>query len=147
MERSSSSMSLGLVLLVCSVMMAMLMGSASAMLHVVGGRQGWDVPDNVTFYQDWAKPRTFGVGDQLIFPYRPGSNNLLVINKEAYETCDMRSPIESYYMGPTIIKLKHVGDYYFVASSGRHCEFGQRLHITVKKAPGSSGAKFPIKHH
>ncbi|KAK3434258.1 hypothetical protein EUGRSUZ_D01774, partial [Eucalyptus grandis] len=131
-------MSLGLVLLGCSVM-AMLMGSTSATLHVVGGRQGWDVPDNVTFYQDWAKPRTFGVGDQLIFPYRPGSNNLLAVQKKGYETCDMRNPIHVYYMGPTILNLTAVGDYYYVSSSGRHCEFGQRLHITVKNAPGSSG--------
>ncbi|KAI3421472.1 Phytocyanin domain-containing protein, partial [Psidium guajava] len=131
--------SLGLVLLGCSVMATMLVGSASAMLHVVGGRQGWDVPDNVTFYQDWAKPRTFGVGDQLIFPYRPGSNNLLIVKKKDYEACDMSDPIDIYYMGPTILNLTAVGDYYYVSSSGRHCEYGQRLHITVGKGPGSSG--------
>ncbi|KAI6702038.1 hypothetical protein NL676_011174 [Syzygium grande] len=144
MERSSS-VSLGLVLLGCSVMATMLMGSTSAVLHVVGGRQGWDVPDNVTFYQDWARPRTFGVGDQLIFPYRPGSNNLLAVKKKAYETCDMSDPIKIYYMGPTILNLTAVGDYYYVSSSGRHCEHGQRLHVTVGNAPGSSGVKLPIK--
>ena len=41
------------------------MQSADAVIHVVGGSCGWEVPPNATFYADWAKPRTFGVGDKL----------------------------------------------------------------------------------
>ena len=42
-----------------------MMGSVSAMTHIVGGSHGWSLPDNQTFFADWAKPRTFGVGDKL----------------------------------------------------------------------------------
>lgn len=44
-----------------------LMGSASAMTHIVGGAFGWRAPENnkTSLYADWAFPRTFGVGDQL----------------------------------------------------------------------------------
>ena len=52
------------------------MGSASAhenetkkimpIDHIVGGAFGWRLPEaNKTFYEDWAKPRVFGVGDTL----------------------------------------------------------------------------------
>ena len=44
----------------------MMMGSSvNAFTHIVGASHGWRVPDNVTFYDEWAKPRTFGVGDKL----------------------------------------------------------------------------------
>lgn len=42
-----------------------LMGSVNAFTHIVGGSHGWRVPDNVTFFDQWATPRTFGVGDRL----------------------------------------------------------------------------------
>ena len=43
----------------------LMMGSVSAMTHIVGGGHGWRLPDNQTFFEEWAKPRTFGVGDRL----------------------------------------------------------------------------------
>lgn len=42
-----------------------MMSSVSAMTHIVGGGHGWRLPDNQTFFEEWAKPRTFGVGDRL----------------------------------------------------------------------------------
>lgn len=38
---------------------------AAAFSHIVGGSFGWSTPGNLSFYEDWAKPRTFGVGDKL----------------------------------------------------------------------------------
>lgn len=43
----------------------MIMNPVSAMIHIVGGGHGWRLPVNQTFFQEWAKPRTFGVGDKL----------------------------------------------------------------------------------
>lgn len=55
-----------LVLLPLVAALAMMAAApAAAMTHVVGGRHGWSVPPNKTFYQEWAKPRTFGLGDKL----------------------------------------------------------------------------------
>lgn len=42
-----------------------MIGQVGAFTHIVGGSHGWRVPDNKTYFQDWAKPRTFGVGDRL----------------------------------------------------------------------------------
>merc|ERR1711971_915129 len=65
----------------------LMMGSVSAMTHIVGGGHGWRLPDNQTFFEEWAKPRTFGVGDRLVFPYRPGSNNVVLVKKEDFKEC------------------------------------------------------------
>lgn len=32
---------------------------------VVGVSYGWQVPESSTFFHEWAKPRTFGIGDKL----------------------------------------------------------------------------------
>ena len=42
-----------------------MIGEVSAFTHIVGGSHGWRVPDNLTYYEEWAMPRTFGVGDKL----------------------------------------------------------------------------------
>lgn len=44
-------------------------------------------------------------------------------------------------MGPTTFNLTTAGDYYFITSFGKHCEYGQKLHVTVDNAEGSSGQK------
>lgn len=43
----------------------MMMDSTTAFLYAVGGDVGWTVPNNTTFYEDWAKNKTFIVGDEL----------------------------------------------------------------------------------
>lgn len=54
-----------LLLFMAAAIGCFMMGSVSAMTHIVGGGHGWRVPDNTTFFKEWAKPRTFGVGDRL----------------------------------------------------------------------------------
>ena len=50
-----------------------------------------------------------------------------------------------YYEGPTILNLTQTGDYYFYSGVGKHCEAGQKLHITVGNKEGSSGDTHPFK--
>lgn len=64
MARTSSNGRLAGLLLLGSAL-AMMMGSVDAMTHVVGGSYGWQVPVESYFFEEWAKPRTFGVGDKL----------------------------------------------------------------------------------
>ena len=40
-------------------------GDVVGMNHIVGKSFGWTIPQNASFYQDWAAPRTFYVGDKL----------------------------------------------------------------------------------
>lgn len=53
--------SLVLLAAACCLMVA----PTSALYHIVGGSLGWSVPPNKTFFEEWAKPRVFGVEDHL----------------------------------------------------------------------------------
>lgn len=53
--------SLVLLAAACCLMVA----PTSAIYHIVGGSLGWSVPPNKTFFEEWAKPRVFGVEDHL----------------------------------------------------------------------------------
>lgn len=136
------------MLMLAAIGCCFLAGSASAMTHIVGGAFGWRAPENnkTSFYADWAFPRTFGVGDQLVFPYRPGSGNVVVVNKEDFDACTQKNVIYMYFNGPTTVSLTKPGDYYYYSGVGKHCEFGQKLHINVVEGKqGSSGKPLPFK--
>lgn len=53
------------LLVLAAVGCCFLMDPATAMIHIVGGAHGWRLPHNKTFFEQWAKPRTFGVGDKI----------------------------------------------------------------------------------
>ncbi|XP_057969299.1 umecyanin-like [Malania oleifera] len=117
--------------------------SASAMTHVVGGSFGWTVPPNKTFYQEWAKPRTFGVGDELMFPFRIGMYNVLEVSEKDFNACTQDNVVEMYYKGPTIVSLNKTGGHFFYSGVGLQCEIGLKLAINVTSGPGSAGAPLP----
>ncbi|KMT11980.1 hypothetical protein BVRB_5g099420 [Beta vulgaris subsp. vulgaris] len=121
------------------VMCCVLLQSTSALIHVVGGTAGWGVPPNATFYTDWAKPRTFGAGDKLVFPYRVGAHNVLQVNKPDFDKCGHDNVVNMFYKGPTVFQLNATGDYYFYSGIGTHCELGQKLHVHVVPGRGYSG--------
>ncbi|KAI4326854.1 hypothetical protein L6164_019381 [Bauhinia variegata] len=99
--------------------------------YVVGDANGWRLPPHPSFYSEWAKNKIFRVGDTLVFPYQPGLNNVVQVSKEDFDICAMRTDLEQYYAGNSEITLDKPGDSYFFCSVGKHCESGQRLHITV----------------
>ncbi|PRQ17492.1 putative cupredoxin [Rosa chinensis] len=141
------AMALLRMLLLAAIVCCFLMGSATAnypMAHIVGGSFGWSVPENnKTFYADWSAPRTFGVGDKLVFPFRTGTGNVVTVDKADYEDCTQKTTIAFYYLGPTTIVLSKPGDYYFYSGTGKHCEAGQKLHVKVEEGKqGSSGSQF-----
>ncbi|CAO2837711.1 unnamed protein product [Amaranthus hypochondriacus] len=126
---------LPLVVVMCGV----LFQSTSALIHVVGGVAGWEIPPNKIFYEDWAKPRVFGAGDKLVFPYRMGAHNVIQVNKADFDKCGHGNVINQFFKGPTVIQLNATGDYYFYSGVGTHCEMGQKLHVQVIPGKGYSG--------
>lgn len=60
-----ANLKLSLIILAATMGCFMMATSVNAMTHIVGGSHGWRVPDNKTYFEDWARPRTFGVGDRL----------------------------------------------------------------------------------
>ncbi|KAL2902700.1 Umecyanin, partial [Bienertia sinuspersici] len=126
------------------VMFCVLLQSTSALIHVVGGVAGWEIPPNKTFYEEWAKPRTFGAGDKLggkkcSFSIQMGRTQRTTSLKEDYDKCGDDNVINMYFKGPTVIQLNNTGDYYFYSNVGTHCELGQKLHVHVGPGRGYSG--------
>ena len=77
-----------------------------------------------------------------VFPFRVGGHNVIQVTKEDFDVCGHDHVIAEYSKGPFILQLNTTGDYYFYSNVGTHCEMGQKLHITVGTAPGSTGFVF-----
>jgi len=118
--------------------------TADGLIHVVGGENGWEIPPNTTFYSEWAKPRTFGLNDELVFPYRPGGHTVHQVSKEDFESCGHSHIINQWASGATRVPLNCLGDLYFYSFVGKHCEMGQKLHITVQNKTGSDGIDWEL---
>ncbi|KAK9103816.1 hypothetical protein Sjap_021070 [Stephania japonica] len=127
---------------VCLLFFITFAGSVASMDHIVGGSQGWAYTSNPTYYQDWVKPRTFGVGDKLVFPFRTGVYNVIEVNKDEFNACTQHSPIEMYAKGPLVLNLTEPGERFFYDGVGTHCEAGTKIAIKVGNGPGSSGMNF-----
>ncbi|XP_015896396.2 umecyanin [Ziziphus jujuba] len=140
-----ANLKLSLIILAATMGCFMMATSVNAMTHIVGGSHGWRVPDNKTYFEDWARPRTFGVGDRLLFPSRPSANNVVIVDKDDFEHCTQNHVISMFFDGPVIVNLTRTGDYYFYNGLGKHCEAGHKLHIKVENKEGSSGEEFPFK--
>ncbi|KAF4389355.1 umecyanin-like [Cannabis sativa] len=128
------------------LLVLMMVDCVMGFTHIVGGRFGWRVPRNLTFFDEWAKPRTFGVGDRLVFPSRPCGNNVVWVGKDDYEHCTQNNITKAFYEGPLVLNLTQTGDYYFYSGVGKHCEAGHKLHINVGDKQGFSGDDHPFKY-
>ncbi|BAT73006.1 hypothetical protein LR48_Vigan11g020400 [Vigna angularis] len=133
------SLKMQLGLLMFGTIGSMLLESVSCKnVHVVGDQLGWNIPSRQNFFDDWAKKKTFVVGDQLVFQYHPGLNTVVKVNKEDYENCTTKNVIETYFNGNSSVTLEEAADYYFFSSVGKHCEAGVKLHVTVTNPLKSS---------
>ncbi|KAG2709724.1 hypothetical protein I3760_05G254600 [Carya illinoinensis] len=111
-----------------------------AMTHIVGGSYGWRLPSaNISFYQDWARPRNFTAGDKLVFLFTTGLHNVVEVKKEDYDECTQKHVIKTYTNGPAIFELTKPGDHFFICGlSNQFCNGGQKLSIRVMNGDTSS---------
>ncbi|KAJ8774756.1 hypothetical protein K2173_017202 [Erythroxylum novogranatense] len=125
-----------------SAVMAVLLGcAASQTVHVVGDSVGWTVPQGgATVYSNWANGKTFAVGDILTFNFQTNEHDVLQVQKTSFDACTSTDAIgDAVTTGPTNITLASAGVHYYICTIGRHCQFGQKLDITVSSgAPGAT---------
>ncbi|KAI3455316.1 hypothetical protein Pfo_011979 [Paulownia fortunei] len=123
MERVSS-------LIVYGAIFGILLHCAAAQtVYVVGDGLGWDIPPNSSVsYSNWASGKTFMVGDILVFNFVTNQHDVLRVPQASYDACTQDNAI---------------GNHHYICTFGRHCEFGQKLAITVgSSTPG--GANPPV---
>ncbi|KAM7273937.1 hypothetical protein ACFE04_028601 [Oxalis oulophora] len=72
--------------------------SIRATVYFVGGPNGWtpmfDVNGLTLDYTEWQPPKTFQVGDTLVFHYLPNEDNLIQVTHEDFERWNLDSPIK-----------------------------------------------------
>ncbi|XP_041004836.1 early nodulin-like protein 1 isoform X1 [Juglans microcarpa x Juglans regia] len=108
----------------------------------VGDRLGWVVPPlGEIAYITWAYDKTFIVGDHLVFNFYNETDDVAVVSKEAYDSCNTSTPMELYNSSPAVIKLTRTGEHYFTSTYDYRCDLGQKLAINVTGS--STGATPP----
>ncbi|KAG7992589.1 hypothetical protein I3843_02G135000 [Carya illinoinensis] len=119
-----------------TVVAAVLLQSAAAKtVHVVGDSMGWTVPVDASAYENWAASKKFMVGDILTFNFVTGAHGVLQVSKESYDSCSASNPIgDPITTGPINITLSNSGNHYYICDFSMHCQFGQKLTITVLSA-------------
>lgn len=83
-----------------------------------------------------------------VFNFRNGSDDVAVVTKDAYNSCNTSTSIAYYNNSPAIITLKSAGEHYFTSTYDYHCDLGQKLAINVTGSstaspPSSSGSPTP----
>lgn len=132
------------VVVVLSVVAAVLLQCTAAQtVHVVGDSIGWTIPaipeGGAQAYQTWAASKHFVVGDILTFKFITNTHDVLEVPKKSYDACSSASPIgTSITTGGANVTLDAAGDHYYICTFGKHCEFGQKLAITVLGSPGTT---------
>ncbi|KAA8540494.1 hypothetical protein F0562_024587 [Nyssa sinensis] len=118
----------------------MIQCAAAQTEYVVGDSLGWAVPPNgAQAYTTWASSKTFVVGDILTFNFNTNEHDVQQVTKDSYDACNSTNPIgNAITTGPANITLTSAGDHYYICTVGRHCQAGQKLHVTVSGTPGAT---------
>ncbi|MCO5564225.1 hypothetical protein L7F22_017883 [Adiantum nelumboides] len=123
--------------LLCSVLMLALMAvsvltsstGVEGKTWVVGDSQGWSAID----YSAWLKDKVFTVGDELVFPYSEGAQDVAEVSQVDYETCNGKNSLNHWVNGDTHLQLTTEGSKYFICTFPGHCP-ALRLAINVLAA-------------
>ncbi|XP_074326505.1 mavicyanin-like [Apium graveolens] len=98
--------------------------------YKVGDEVGWTNLGHVD-YDAWAKSKSFRVGDTIQFVYNQGFFGVLRVTRKNYNACNATAPYSISLTGNDTFTLKYPGHYYFICGRIGHCEFGQKVHISV----------------
>ncbi|KAK7359076.1 hypothetical protein VNO77_01022 [Canavalia gladiata] len=98
---------------------------ARAATYTVGDADGWTL--NMV---GWPNGKHFKAGDTLVFNYSPGAHNVVVVNKEGYDTCRTPRGAKVYESGKDQIKIGK-GQNYFICNFAGHCESGMKIAVNA----------------
>ncbi|KAI3880891.1 hypothetical protein MKX03_032716 [Papaver bracteatum] len=114
------------------ITLCFLMTSSSAANFLVGGASGWALESDM---ESWSSSHRFNVGDKLAFVYQP-IHNVLEVDAQDYEACNLENPMEIHNQTNTIITLDTLSTRYFVCGTQGHCKSGLKVQIVT--APPST---------
>ncbi|KAL5547805.1 hypothetical protein UlMin_003036 [Ulmus minor] len=115
----------------------------SAKLYVVGDQSGWIIPTSHDFYSEWAKSKTFHIGDQLSFNWAIGTHGVTNVTKFEHERCVKSTKHDLSITSHVVVNLTFTGTHYFICTVRTHCEHGQKLTIDVTSTSSSTPGTLP----
>ncbi|KAI9087250.1 hypothetical protein K1719_030885 [Acacia pycnantha] len=125
MGRGSAIIS-GLLLLFCfTVVLLSNSGMAQAATFTVGDGGGWSFNT-----QGWPQGKRFRAGDTLVFNYRSGTHNVVVVNKDGYNACRTPRGAKVFTSGKDQMKLVR-GPNYFICNYPGHCESAMKIAVNA----------------
>ncbi|OAY54877.1 early nodulin-like protein 1 [Manihot esculenta] len=116
--------------LLLSLFACFFFSSSVAYNFYVGGRDGW-VLNPSEKYNDWAGRNRFQVNDTLIFKFKEGSDSVLLVKKDDYNTCNTNEPLKVMKSATSVFQFDRSGPFFFISGNKANCEKGQRLIIVV----------------
>lgn len=139
-----NSPSLGLALV--SIFMAISLAAGTQFR--VGGSGTWAVPNNnATIYNQWAEKNRFQIGDSIVFMYLPDEDSVLLVDADAYKSCNVSSHIDDFNDGNTVFSFTRSSDFYFISGNKDNCDKNEKLHVDVmanRQSNNSSLAPAPL---
>lgn len=78
-----------------------------------------------------------------MFNFHNGSDDVAVVTKDAYNSCNTSTSLAVYNNSPAAITLKTTGEHYFTSTYNYHCELGQKLAINVTGTGSGSPSSSP----
>ncbi|KAJ6950169.1 hypothetical protein NC651_003981 [Populus alba x Populus x berolinensis] len=113
--------------------------SAASNSFDVGGKDGW-VTNPSESYNHWAERNRFQVNDSLVFKYNNGSDSVLLVTKDDYNSCKTKKPLKTMGSGSSVFQFDKSGPYFFISGNEDNCRKGQKLTVVVlsgkpKQAP------------
>ncbi|XXG65353.1 hypothetical protein AAC387_Pa05g3073 [Persea americana] len=117
--------------------------------YIVGDQEGWTIGFD---YSEWAKDKQFHVGDTLTFIYTEGNHNVIKGDGKGFANCATSPNSGILTSGQDKITLNTPGNKWYICGVTGHCDYGQKLKITVlpksilcgalSPAPEPAGADF-----
>ncbi|THU47969.1 hypothetical protein C4D60_Mb09t21280 [Musa balbisiana] len=131
---------------VCLILLSffMLISIAAGTQFKVGGSNGWSVPDtNAMSYSQWAEKNRFKIGDSLLFAYLPDEDSVLLVNADAYNSCNTSSFVDFFNDGNTVFTFTRSGHFYFISGKKDNCEKNEKLVVVVMADRSNSSSLAP----
>ncbi|CAI8592585.1 unnamed protein product [Vicia faba] len=111
-------------------MMFIISSSSYGYKFNVGGKDGWAVKPSQC-YSQWAQKNRFQINDTLYFKYNKGSDSVLVVNNQDYNSCNTNNPILKLDGGNSIFKFDRSGPFFFISGNVENCQKGEKLIVVV----------------
>ncbi|KAK9096303.1 hypothetical protein Sjap_021800 [Stephania japonica] len=98
---------------------------ANAAVYTVGDSAGW------TFNMaNWPKGKRFRAGDVLVFKYNPSIHNVVMLNRNGYNSCTTPRGARVLKTGNDRVRLAK-GQNFFICNFVGHCQSGMKIAVNA----------------